>query len=161
MSDAQVNWKGKEAVDYMTAVTAEALWLMGQDALTEAMNDVPLDTGTLRRSGVVTVNQLPNPGSVYATAKTGSGNKSVTAAQKNVPDKTATKVYVSYNTPYAIWLHETNKWNPRDWKRTAAGNKVQKPAVGRWKWLSRALSVVKNRIPVYVARAQAKVRPPK
>lgn len=159
MSDVRVEWSGDKAADKLQRVVEEMLWLAGQDAITQAMNNVPLDTGTLRRSGTVTVEKLPDAATVYSEASSGSGNRGKTIGTEaphtggKLSDR---RVFVSYNTPYAIWLHESPDWKPRDWKITAAGNRVTKPAVGSWKWLEKVLPQVKRRWAYYVARARRK-----
>ena len=159
MSDVRVEWFGDDAADRIQRTVEEMLWLAGQDAITQAMNNVPLDTGTLRRSGTVTVERLPEAAKVYSEAQSGSGSRGKTIG-KSAPRMGGKpidrRVFVSYNTPYAIWLHESPDWKPRDWKVTAAGHRVTKPAVGSWKWLEKALPVVKKRWPVYLARAKRK-----
>jgi len=159
MSDVRVEWHGDDAADKLQRVVEEMLWLAGQDAITQAMNNVPLDTGTLRRSGTVTVEKLPDASAVYSEAQNGSGSRGKTIG-KSTPrmgGKTSDRrVFVSYNTPYAIWLHESPDWKPRNWKVTAAGHRVTKPAVGCWKWLEKALPKVKSRWSVYLERAKRK-----
>lgn len=117
-----VKWFGDEVTDKLQQVALEALWLAGQGAITHSINDVPLETGTLRRSGVVTADELPNAAEVYSDAQNGRGKYSKSARSKDEPPAAANKksprVFVSYNTPYAIRLHEGH-WKPRDWKYTA------------------------------------------
>ena len=151
--DVRLKWNPDPAIKNIEAVIADGLWLWGQTAITEAMRDVPLDTGTLRRSATVTVDKLPDANAIYNKAKSSQQTRRATTSS---PSKSARIVYVSYNTPYAIWLHESSSWKPRDWKRTAAGHKVQKPAVGQWKWLSRALSRIKGDLPKCLKRAETK-----
>lgn len=160
MSNVTLEWHGDEAIDKISQVLLETLWLAGQDAITQSMNSIPLDTGTLRRSGTVTVDALPSPSSVYETAQNGKGNRGETAKGGDAPasdDPLAPKVYVSFNTPYAIHLHEDMTWSPRYWKVTASGNVIPKPAVGGPKWLERALPIIKKRWSAYAARARKKV----
>lgn len=157
-SGAKFNWFGDIAKDKLRDVVAEFLWLAGQDAITQSVNDVPLDTGTLRRSGVVTVGELPSPEEIYQQAQSGKGNKDSSAtAGRPSGGGIRPKVYASYNTPYAIKLHESPHWLPRSWKYTKSGKKVAKPAVGTWKWLSKALLKVQKRAGTYAARARRKV----
>lgn len=161
MSDVRVEWHGDDAADKLQRVVEEMLWLAGQDAITQAMNNVPLDTGTLRRSGTVTMDRLPDKQLVYEYAVDGRGNRG-TSTKRGTPAPQSSRrwkdmtVFVSYNTPYAIWLHESPDWKPRNWKVTAAGHRVTKPAVGCWKWLEKALPAVKRCWPVYLARAKRK-----
>ena len=166
----KLKWNGREVVDAIDQVALETAWLMGQDAITQSINDVPLDTGTLRRSGVVTVDYPPPAAQVYSEAKNGKGKYSESARDKApapaAADKRNPKVVASYNTPYAIRLHET-RWRPRNWKysswkrskrsledvisRTVKLDekgkalyleKIPKPAVGRNKWLDRVLPII-------------------
>lgn len=157
----EIKWDDRAAKDKIQRVIEEALWLAGQDVITKAMNNVPLDTGTLRRSGTVTMNCLPDKRLAYEYAIDGKGNRG-TSTKKGVETPKSKRrwkdivVYVSYNTPYAIWLHESPNWHPRGWRRTAKGNRVEKPAVGKWKWLEKALPAVKRRWNTYVSHAKRK-----
>jgi hypothetical protein len=140
------------------------LWKAGQLALDYARDDVPLETGTLRRSGVVSV-KLPNMMEVYNAAKSGAvglpaytGGMRTSAGMKGKVSATTgglVSMYVSYNTPYAAWLHESPKWKPRAWKYLDTGKrpraKVSKPAVGRPKYLYLAIQRVEPRIPALIA----------
>lgn len=158
MSKTVVHWDARATEAKIQQMTREALWLAGQDTITMAMNDVPLDTGTLRRSGTVTVDKLPEAQKVYSEAVSGKGNKGKTigvSAPKS--SSKAPTVYVSYNTPYAIWLHESQNWTPRAWRKTATGKTVPKPAVGHGKWLENVLPRIVHRWSLYVARAKRKV----
>lgn len=153
-------WEGADVIKKIDNVALEAAWLAGQDLIAKSINDAPLDTGTLRRSGVVTTDSLPNSETVYSEAKSGSGKKSESAKAGEPPmgaNARSPRVFVSYNTPYAIWLHESPHWKPRAFKRTAKGRTVQKPAVGRWKWLEAAVPRVSKRWNSYLARAKRKV----
>lgn len=158
-SGCSVKWFGDEVSDKLQQVALEALWLAGQGAITHSINDVPLDTGTLRRSGVVTVDVLPNAAEVYSEAQDGRGKYSESARSKDTPSTAANKkhprVFVSYNTPYAIWLHEGH-WKPCAWKYTAAGKRRAKPAVGQNKWLERVIPMIQKNMPLYLARARRK-----
>lgn len=161
MSDVRLEWHGDDIMRKLQAVVSETLWLAGQDAITQSMNNIPLDTGTLRRSGTVTVDELPKPEDVYSEAQGGSGNRGETTKNAdNAPpsgNPNNPKVYVSYNTPYAVCLHENMGWSPRSTKVTASGNVVSKPAVGGPKWLEKALPTIKKRWGTYIARAKRKV----
>lgn len=155
----EIKWDDRVAKDKIQSVVEEALWLAGQNAITLAMNDVPLDTGTLRRSGTVSAEKLPEARTVYDEAQAGRGNKGKTIGQDAPHTGGRLRdlvVYVSYNTPYAIWLHESPDWRPRGWRLTAKGRRVEKPAVGTWKWLEKALPKVKRRWNRYVSRAKRK-----
>ena len=154
-SGCRVKWEGQKVKKKISEVALEALWLMGQDLITESTNDAPLDTGTLRRSATVTVSTLPDAGQVYSTAKT--GEKTQTSPGKTFAGYEK-KVFVSYNTPYAIRLHEDLSWTPRGWKKTASGNVVEKPAVGGPKWLENNVNKVTKRHNkgMYLKRAKEK-----
>ena len=117
-----------------------AIWRQGQRVLEVAQDEklVPLDTGTLRRSGVVTLGEAPNMGQVYDMAKSRSGNGAVVV---DGPDKKQGRVvegYVSYNTPYAARLHEDCSWEPRDHRTSMSGETTPKPAEGECKYLEKA-----------------------
>ncbi len=155
----EIKWDDRAAKDKIQRVVEEALWLAGQDAITQSMPNVPLDTGTLRRSGTVTVGKLPDAKPTYDEAQAGRGNKGKTIGLEAPHTGGRLRdlvVYVSYNTPYAIWLHESPDWRPRGWRLTAKGRRVEKPAVGTWKWLEKALPTVKRRWSGYVSRAKRK-----
>jgi hypothetical protein len=75
----------RNTVNFTAVVDAErkaafkALWMHGQAVVTQAQKDklVPIETGTLRRSSVVTLAYLPKPEDVYQLALSG-GNLSMT-----------------------------------------------------------------------------------
>ena len=131
-----------------------ALWYMGQALIAEAqrLNLVPLDTGALRRSAVVTLNKLPSMSDVYDKAKPGDGDRPVVVDNPESHNEDVDTAYVSYNTPYAARLHEDMTWNPRDWRRTAGGKKVTKPAVGGPKWIEKAEASIRSKLPGIAAR---------
>lgn len=183
-SGCKLKWDGDKVMSTIERVALESLWMAGQDAITQSLNDVPLDTGTLRRSGVVTVDAPPQAAAVYSEAQSGKGKKSDSVKDKEPPaptpaNKRSPKVVASYNTPYAKRLHETN-FTPRDYKllpnferkkreqgpelengqfRKKKWRKIEKPAVGQWKWLERVLPIINRRMQsgVYLRRAKKKV----
>jgi hypothetical protein len=130
----------------------EALWAQGQAVIAEAQKArlVPIETGTLRRSAFVSVNNLPDPDAIYQGAK----SRRQAQAQGNPPagGGPAVRVFVSYNTPYAARLHENLDWRPRAWKRTAMGTVVAKPAEGGPKWVEKALALAKPKFEAIAAR---------
>lgn len=160
----ELSWN-KDAEDELIDVAMEMLWHVGQETLRIAQNNIPLETGTLRRSGTVTIGYLPDAEDVFLNAfgmpKDNVAGKWQQNAFKDKKLGDATSVYVSYSAPYALRLHEDMKWNPRDWKYSyhkrksiAQGytrksnrfgfegmyfKRVPKPAVGGPKWLSNAL----------------------
>lgn len=148
-----LTWNGDSAQKLVIAIAMEGLWLIGEDAIREATNNVPLDTGTLRRSAAVTAGDLPDPETAYAEAKAGTH-------QGKKPRRTLSgrpTIYVSYNTPYAARLHEDLKWKPRGWKYNTKGKRIPKPAVGGPKWLELALVKAWARRERMFARARKKI----
>jgi hypothetical protein len=97
-----VKWRGKEAVKIAQEAGLKALRTGGEKILTEAIKAAPVDTGTLRRSGTVTVGALPEFERVYESAKAGN------EMGKAFPGETGKEkaVYVSFSTPYALRQHE-------------------------------------------------------
>lgn len=73
---AEFTWRGKLAEKIVRQAAMQALHDGAEHILTEAIDETPIDTGALRRSGAVT--DAPNEGAVY----------------------------VSFNTPYAVKQHE-------------------------------------------------------
>lgn len=71
-----IKWRGDEALRIAREAGFQALRDGAEHILTEAIDETPIDTGTLRRSGTVT----------------------------EAPSEDA--VYISFNTPYAIKQHE-------------------------------------------------------
>jgi len=120
----------------------KALWMHGQAVITQAQKDklVPIETGTLRRSSVVTLARLPNPEDIYQTALGStpqSDNPDSAAQNKTSP----LKAWVSWNTPYAEWLHETFGWSPRPPREE-----------GGPKWAEIALATCRDKFAAITAR---------
>ncbi len=126
----------------LTDVVEHALVLTGYDTLRIAQEDVPVETGTLRRSGTVTIGEPPNPQECYQMALIGQESP---LRGKKLSDKKKS-VFVSYSTPYAVFLHETKGWRGR-----------LKPTA-RWKWLERALPKAWKRFRKHLQRAEAKAK---
>lgn len=95
-------WRTKEAVKIAEKVGMKALRTGGESILTEAIDETPVDTGTLRRSGTVTVGGLPDGARVFEAAE--AGNEMKDAFPDPVGKEKA--VYISFNTPYARRQHE-------------------------------------------------------
>ncbi len=95
-------WKTKAAAKVALAAGLDALRIGGEAILTEAIDETPLETGTLRRSGTVTVGALPDHQSVYAASEAGTSHKG--AFDKPVGTEKA--AYVSFSTPYSRIQHE-------------------------------------------------------
>jgi len=95
-------WRTKEAVKIAEAAGLKALRTGAEAILTEAIDETPIDTGTLRRSGTVTVGALPDGAQVYEAAESGSDMKDAFPG----PEGKEKAVYISFNTPYARRQHE-------------------------------------------------------
>jgi len=95
-------WRTKEAVKIAEEAGLKALRTGAEAILTEAIDETPIDTGTLRRSGTVTVGALPDGAQVYEAAESGRDMKDA------FPDPVGKEkaVYISFNTPYARRQHE-------------------------------------------------------
>lgn len=107
---AKNKWRIKEAVKIAEEVGLKALRTGAEAILTEAIDETPIDTGTLRRSGTVTVGKLPDGAQVYEAAESGTEMKDA------FPDKIGQEkaVYISFNTPYARRQHEeVGYYHPR------------------------------------------------
>jgi len=107
----QNKWRTKEAVKTAEEAGLKALRTGAEAILTEAIDETPIDTGTLRRSGTVTVGALPDEAKVYEAAKAGTAQKDGGKIGKEKA------VYISFNTPYARRQHEELGYNhPRGGK---------------------------------------------
>jgi len=95
-------WRTKEAVRIAEQAGIKALRTGAEAILTEAIDETPIDTGTLRRSGTVTVGGLPDGAQVFEAAET--GNEMKDAFPEKIGKEKA--VYISFNTPYARRQHE-------------------------------------------------------
>ena len=104
---AKNKWRIKEAVKIAEEAGLKALRTGAEAILTEAIDEAPVDTGTLRRSGTVTVGGLPDGAQVYAAAESGSDMKDAFSG----PEGKEKAVYISFNTPYARRQHEELGYN--------------------------------------------------
>jgi len=107
-------WRIKEAVKIAEDAALKALRTGAEGILTEAIDEAPVDTGTLRRSGTVTVGSLPkNPGQIYQDARPveegGQEKEHKDAFPEPIGKEKA--VYISFNTPYARRQHEELGYN--------------------------------------------------
>ena len=95
-------WRTKEAIRIAEQAGLKALRTGAEAILTEAIDETPIDTGTLRRSGTVTVGKLPDSARIYEAAEAGKEMKDA------FPDPVGKEkaVYISFNTPYARRQHE-------------------------------------------------------
>jgi len=106
-------WRTKEAVKIAEEAGLKALRTGAEIILTEAIDETPIETGTLRRSGTVTMGGLPDGAQVYEAAESGSDMKDAFPG----PEGKEKAVYISFNTPYARRQHEELGYNhPRGGK---------------------------------------------
>jgi len=104
---AKNKWRIKEAVKIAEEAGLKALRTGAEAILTEAINEAPIETGTLRRSGTVTVGALPDGAQVYEAAESGSNMKDAFPG----PEGKEKAVYISFSTPYARRQHEELGYN--------------------------------------------------
>ena len=104
---ANNKWRIKEAVNIAEEAGLKALRTGAEAILTEAIDETPIDTGTLRRSGTVTVGALPDGARVFEAAEAGNEMKDAFPGQEGKEKA----VYVSFNTPYARRQHEELGYN--------------------------------------------------
>jgi len=104
---AKNKWRIKEAVKIAEEAALKALRTGAEAILTEAINEAPIETGTLRRSGTVTVGALPDGAQVYEAAESGSNMKDAFPG----PEGKEKAVYISFSTPYARRQHEELGYN--------------------------------------------------
>ena len=104
---AKNKWHIKEAVKIAEDAALKALRTGAEAILTEAIDETPIDTGTLRRSGTVTVGGLPDGAQVYEAAESGSNMKNAFPG----PEGKEKAVYISFSTPYARRQHEELGYN--------------------------------------------------
>ena len=95
-------WRTKEAVKIAEKAGLKALRTGGESILTEAIDETPVDTGTLRRSGTVTVGKRPDGVQVYAAAEAGTDMAKAFPGEEGKEKS----VYISFSTPYARVQHE-------------------------------------------------------
>jgi hypothetical protein len=106
---AKDKWRIKEAVKIAEEAGLKALRTGAEAILTEAIDETPIETGTLRRSGTVTVGALPDGAQVYEAAESGSDMKDAFPG----PEGKEKAVYISFNTPYARRMHEDLGYTPK------------------------------------------------
>ena len=110
---AKNKWRIKEAVKIAEEAGLKALRTGAEAILTEAIDEAPVDTGTLRRSGTVTVGKLPDGARVFEAAESGSDMKDAFPGTEGKEKA----VYISFSTPYARRQHEELDYNhPRGGK---------------------------------------------
>lgn len=103
-----LEWYGDKVMKLVREAALQGLYEGAEHILTKAIDLTPLDTGTLRRSGTVTVGGLPDADAAHEQAKRSQ-------VQPN-PDLrgSSQEVYVSFNTPYAIDQHENLHYRHKD-----------------------------------------------
>ena len=99
---ANNKWRIKEAVNIATEAALKAMRTGAEAILTESIDETPVETGTLRRSGTVTIGALPDGAQVYEAAESGSDMRNAFPD----PEGKEKAVYISFNTPYARRQHE-------------------------------------------------------
>ena len=104
---AKDKWRIKEAVKIAEEAALKALRTGAELILTEAIDETPVETGTLRRSGTVTVGALPDGTQVYEAAESGSDMKDAFPGTEGKEKA----VYISFSTPYARRQHEELGYN--------------------------------------------------
>ena len=104
---AKNKWRIKESVKIAEEAGLKALRTGAEAILTEAIDETPIETGTLRRSGTVTVGAPPDGTQVYEAAESGNDMKDAFPG----PEGKEKAVYISFNTPYARRQHEELGYN--------------------------------------------------
>lgn len=95
-----LKWDGDRAAKAIKEATAKGSLITAEAILTEAGENVPRQTGTLARSGTISINQDINAQEAYSQAKTGAVKRATNA------NESTSKIFISYNTPYAHRQHE-------------------------------------------------------
>ena len=119
-------------VDNTQEEIGKAHWKAMEYLLSEANKKVPHDEGTLERSGIVTQGGLSGrPQQVYNKAKANQEPKNMFKFDFSKP----MKFFLSYNTPYAVKLHENPQYNFREgregkWLEKATKQKSKK--ISQW-----------------------------
>ena len=131
---AKDKWRIKEAVKIAEEAALKALRTGAEAILTEAIDETPFESGTLRRSGTVTVGGLPDGAQVYEAAESGSDMKDAFPG----PEGKEKAVYISFNTPYARRQHEELGYNH--------------PRGGKAKYLEDPFNRNKNKVLKYAAK---------
>lgn len=97
-----LEWKGEAVAKAIKTATAKGSYITAEEVLTEAIENCPKQTGTLRRSGTISANKDINAQEAYSQAKTGAVKRAEKSAIKDITDK----IFISFNTPYAHRQHE-------------------------------------------------------
>ena len=122
-------------VDDEREEVGRATWRATEFLLGEANKKVPHETGTLERSGIVTQDGLSGmPVTIYNQAKDNQwpkNNFKFDFSKKPI-------FYISYNTPYAIRLHENPQYDFM--------------GKGEGKWLENAAKAMSGKISKWIAK---------
>lgn len=143
---SKVEWEPDRFLGKLRETMERAVALMGEEVINQAMPEIPVDTGTLRRSHTVTLYELPDPSPIYEQAKAGRSFNAETPEASRVPRLRDVVGYVSGNTPYALMWHERTDWTP------GPRNPDARP-----KWLETAMRKVAPRAEAFVALARKRV----
>ena len=95
-----LKWEGDSAANNLKKATAIGCYLTAEQIAAQSVKNCPRDTGTLRNSITVSVNEDINAQQAYSQAITGP------VAHDEMPVTNIDKVFVSANTPYAHRQHE-------------------------------------------------------
>lgn len=134
----RVKWYGKQVEKAALDAAMKALITGGEAILTEAINETPVDTGTLRRSGTVTKGGLPNAEQVFGDAR--AGNEQELGREKGKEPA----VYVSFNTPYARVQHEDLYYNRKT--KELESRVLEHPKGGGPKYLENPFDRLKSKV---------------
>ncbi len=120
----KIEWNDAK-VKAISNAPVRALYLAGEGILEEANRLVPHDQGTLQNSGTVTCDELPDGQAVFDEAL---GGKSMAKA---FPGQPKSAIMISYNTPYAVRLHEHPEYEFQDdrqgkWLETALNEHAER-----------------------------------
>jgi len=97
-----LTWNGDNVAKGLKAAVAIGSYLTAEEILAEGVKNCPKQTGTLSRSGTISINKDINAQEAFSQAKTGS----VKSAKKSQINASVDKLYISFNTPYAHRQHE-------------------------------------------------------
>ncbi len=95
-----LEWNGDEVMDELRDAARKAGFEATSELLTRANKTVPHDEGTLEASGVVTQGKLPSAKQIYEEAQEGEPQGDKLRLRGEL------LFYLSYNTPYAVKVHE-------------------------------------------------------
>lgn len=107
--NVKVVWEGDTAKRVVREAAYQGMIAGAKTILVQARENAPLRTGTLRRSGAITVNGLPDMKGVFEAAGGGVRYSGQEFMQKLLPKEPPAgnfEVYISFNTPYAGLVHE-------------------------------------------------------